>query len=54
MDLLRIMLVYMTLLAGTATMSAGVTPIPYDLLRTPTPVPTATPIPTPTPVPFSP
>lgn len=51
MDLLRIMLVYMTLLAGTATMSAGVTPIPYDLLRTPTPVPTATPIPTPTPVP---
>ena len=32
-------------------MAAGATPIPYDLLRTPTPIPTATPIPTPSPEP---
>ena len=51
MDLLRTMLVYMMLLTGSATMAAGATPIPYDLLRTPTPVPTATPVPTPTPEP---
>ena len=51
MDLLRTMLVYMMLLTGTATMASGATPIPYDLLRTPTPVPTATPVPTPTPTP---
>ena len=51
MDLLRTMLVYMMLLTGSATMASGATPIPYDQLRTPTPVPTATPVPTPTPEP---
>ena len=51
MDLLRTMLVYMMLLTGSATMVSGATPIPYDLLHTPTPVPTATPVPTPSPEP---
>jgi len=51
MDLLRTMLVYMMMLTGSAVMAADATPIPYDLLRTPTPVPTATPVPTPTPIP---
>lgn len=51
MDLLKTVLVYMMLLTSTATVTAGATPIPYALLRTPTPVPTATPIPTATPEP---
>ena len=51
MDLLKTMLVYLMLVTGTATLDAGATPVPYALLRTPTPVPTATPVPTPTPIP---
>ena len=51
MDLLKTMLVYLMLVTGTATLEAGATPVPYALLRTPTPVPTATPVPTPTPIP---
>lgn len=51
MDLLKTVLVYLMLLVGSATRLSGATPIPYELLRTPTPVPTATPVPTPTPEP---
>ena len=51
MDWLKTMLVYLMLVTGTATLDAGATPVPYELLRTPTPVPTATPVPTPTPIP---
>ena len=41
MDWLKTMLVYLMLVTGTATLDAGATPVPYALLRTPTPVPTA-------------
>ncbi len=51
MDLLKIMLLYMTMLTGSAVNAAGATPIPYAALHTPTPTPVVTPIPTQTPVP---
>ena len=38
MDLLKTMLVYLMLVTGTATLEAGATPVPYALLRTPTPI----------------
>lgn len=51
MDLLKTLLFYMIMTTAGATLEAGVTPIPYDQLHTPTPVVTATPTPTPSPTP---
>ena len=51
MDLLKTLLFYMIISTSGATLDAGVTPIPYDVLNTPTPVVTPTQVPTPTPPP---
>lgn len=51
MDLLKTLLIYMMMSTAGAALEAGVTPIPYDSLHTPTPVVTPTQAPTPTPEP---
>jgi len=51
MDLLQTLLIYMIMTTSGAAIDAGVTPIPYAQLHTPTPVVIATPTPTPSPEP---
>ena len=51
MDLLKTLLFYMIISTSGAAVDAGVTPIPYDALHTPTPVVTPTQVPTPSPEP---
>lgn len=48
MDLLKVMLLYMSMLVGTAVNTSSATPIPYAELPTPVPIVTETPTPAPT------
>ncbi|MCQ2453215.1 MAG: peptidoglycan-binding protein [Clostridia bacterium] len=51
MDFLKALLLYLTLATGAAVGATESTPIPYELLHTPTPVVTASPTPSPVPTP---
>lgn len=48
MDILKTLIVYMVMVANGAVVASGATPIPYDMLHTPTPYMTPTPTPAPT------
>lgn len=52
MDILKTLLIYMTMVANGAVAASGATPIPYEALHTPTPYVAVTPTPAPTETPI--
>lgn len=51
MDLIKTLLLYMLMATSGAAGVTGATPVPYDVLHTPTPIVTPSPTPSPTPDP---